>query len=164
MAPSQPRPLTDSRTTFPAQASKLKSETRSLDAVTDDAGEYLFKDLLPSAYTLEVSVQGFKTATKTFSVRAGETSVENISMVVADVTATVTVTSADAVSGIQTNETAPAVTIKQERPANVAAAKRAVARCAAVGAGSGAWTRWANQHERCTRQPKRDDRQQRERD
>ena len=97
----------------PGASLKLKSETRSLDAVTDDAGEYLFKDLLPSAYTLEVSVQGFKTATKTITVRAGETSVENISLEVADVTATVTVTSSDAVSGIQTNETAPAATIKQ---------------------------------------------------
>jgi hypothetical protein len=82
--------------------------------VTDDAGEYLFKDLLPSAYTLEVSVLGFKTATKVITIRAGEPSVENISLVVADVTATVTVVSSDSLSGIQTNEAAPAVTIKQD--------------------------------------------------
>jgi hypothetical protein len=98
----------------PGASLKLKSETRSLDGVTDDAGEYLFKDLLPSAYTLEVSVLGFKTATKSITVRAGETSVENISLEVADVTATVTITASDPISGIQTNEPAPPATITQK--------------------------------------------------
>ena len=99
------------------QRSRRKPEAevgnRSLDAVSDDVGEYQFTDLFPGAYTLEASVQGFKTATKAITVRAGETSVENISLEVADVTATVTVTSSDLVSGVQTNETAPAATIKQ---------------------------------------------------
>lgn len=99
---------------IPGATLKLKSETRSLDGVTDDTGEYLFKDLLPGAYTLEVSVQGFKTATKMIAVSAGETSVENISLEVADVTASVTVTSADGLSGLQTNETAPAAIINQK--------------------------------------------------
>ena len=96
----------------PGASLKLKSETRSLDGVTDDSGEYQFTNLLAGAYTLEVSVEGFKAATKTITVRAGETSVENISLEVADVTATVMVTS-DPASGIQTNETAPPATIKQ---------------------------------------------------
>ena len=92
---------------------KLKSQTDSLDAVTDDAGEYQFKDLAAGEYTLEVSVQGFKTATKTITIAAGETKVENVSVEVADVTATVIVTSGTDI-GLQTSETAPASTIKQD--------------------------------------------------
>src|SRR5262245_30751783 len=96
----------------PGASLKLKSQTQSLDAVTDDAGEYQFKDLSAGEYTIEVSVQGFKTASKTFTLRPGETVVQNISLEVADVTATVTVTSGGSI-GLQTNETAPAATIKQ---------------------------------------------------
>jgi hypothetical protein len=96
----------------PGASLKLKSQTQSLDAVTDDAGEYEFKDLSAGEYTLEVTVQGFKTASKTITIRAGEIAVEKISLEVAEVTATVTVTSADSI-GLQTNETAPAATIKQ---------------------------------------------------
>ena len=44
---------------------------------------------------------------------APETSVENIKLEVADVTATVTVTSSTSIGGVQTNEAAPATTIKQ---------------------------------------------------
>lgn len=97
----------------PGASLKLKSAARSQDAVTDDAGEYKFEGLLPGTYTLEVSVQGFKTASKTITIRSGETSVENINLEVADVTATVTVISATSVTGVQTNETAPATTIRQ---------------------------------------------------
>ena len=98
----------------PGASLKLKSETRSLDGVTDDAGEYQFTNLLPErVHARSHPFEGFKTAMKTITVRAGETSVENISLEVSDVTATVTVTSSDAASGIQTNETAPAATIKQ---------------------------------------------------
>jgi outer membrane receptor for ferrienterochelin and colicin len=97
----------------PGASLKLKSDARSLNAVTDDAGEYKFEGLIPGAYTLEVTVQGFKTAIKTITIRPGETSVENLSLEVADVTATVTVTSATSLGGVQPNETAPATTIKQ---------------------------------------------------
>ena len=41
----------------PGASLKLKSDARSLDAVTDDTGEYKFEGLLPGAYTLEVTVQ-----------------------------------------------------------------------------------------------------------
>jgi hypothetical protein len=98
---------------IPGASLKLKSPAQALDAMTNDAGEYQFKNLLPGAYTLEASVQGFKTASKSLTIRAGETAVENISLEVADVTATVTVTSATSVVGVQANETAPAITIKQ---------------------------------------------------
>lgn len=98
---------------IPGARLKLTSTALALDAMTDDAGEYQFKNLLPGAYTLEASVLGFKTASKSIIIRAGETTVENISLEVAEVTATVTVTSSKSVSGVQTSETAPTATIKQ---------------------------------------------------
>jgi len=98
---------------MPGASLKLKSPTKTLDAVSDDEGNYQFTNLLPGDYTLEATVQGFKTASKAITVRAGETSVENIKLEVADVTATVTVTSSSSGQGVQTNETAPAATIKQ---------------------------------------------------
>jgi len=98
---------------IPGAGVKLKSPAQTLDAVTDDAGEYKFESLLPGVYTLEASLQGFKTASKSITIRAGEIAVGNISLEVAEVTATVTVTSATSVAGVQTNETAPATTIKQ---------------------------------------------------
>jgi Carboxypeptidase regulatory-like domain/TonB dependent receptor-like, beta-barrel/TonB-dependent Receptor Plug Domain len=97
----------------PGASLKLKSPAQALDAVTDDAGEYKFQGLLPGVYTLEASVQGFKTASKSITIRAGEIAVENISLELAEVTATVTVTSSTSIGGVQTNETAPATTIKQ---------------------------------------------------
>ena len=81
--------------------------------MSDDEGNYQFTKLLPGDYMLEATVQGFKTASKAITIRAGETSVENLKLEVADVTATVTVTSATSLGGVQTNETAPATTIKQ---------------------------------------------------
>jgi len=96
----------------PGASLKLKSQTKVLDAVTDDAGEYQFKALPPGEYTVEVSVQGFKTASKNVTIVAGETAVANISLEVGEITATVNVTSATSI-GLQTNETAPTGTIKQ---------------------------------------------------
>jgi hypothetical protein len=92
---------------------KLKTPTQNLDAVTDDAGDYQFTNLLPGAYTLKATVQGFKTASKIVTIRAGVTSVENISLEVADVTATVTATSSTSGQGVKTSETAPTTTLKQ---------------------------------------------------
>src|SRR5262252_10580765 len=71
----------------PGASLKLKSQSKSLDAVTDDVGEYQFKDISPGEYTIEVSVQGFKIATKSISIAAGETKVENVSLEVAGVSA-----------------------------------------------------------------------------
>ena len=97
----------------PGASLKLKAPTQTLDAVSDDEGNYQFTNLSPGDYTLEATVQGFKTASKAITIRAGETSVENIKLEVADVTATVTVTSSTSGQGVQTSETAPAATIKQ---------------------------------------------------
>ena len=97
----------------PGASLKLKEQTQTLDAVSDDAGNYQFTNLSPGDYTLEATVQGFKTASKAITIRAGETSIEDIKLEVADVTAAVTVTSSSSGQGVQTTETAPAATIKQ---------------------------------------------------
>jgi hypothetical protein len=97
----------------PGASVKLKAPTQTLDAVSDDEGNYQFTNLPQGDYSLEVTVQGFKTASKAITIRAGETSVENIKLEVADVTATVTVTSSTSIGGVQTNETAAVTTIKQ---------------------------------------------------
>jgi hypothetical protein len=98
---------------IPGASLKLKSPAQTLDAVTDDAGQYQFKNLLPGAYTVETTVQGFKTSSKSIMIRAGETTVENVALELADITATVMVTSTDTTAGVQTSETALAATIKQ---------------------------------------------------
>ncbi|HEU5235525.1 MAG TPA: TonB-dependent receptor, partial [Pyrinomonadaceae bacterium] len=97
----------------PGASLKLKAPTQTLDAVSDGEGNYQFTNLSPGDYTLEATVQGFKTASKAITIRAGESSVENIKLEVEDVTATVTVTSPTSGQGITTSETAPATTIKQ---------------------------------------------------
>ena len=97
----------------PGASLKLKAPTQTLDAVSDDEGKYQFTNLPPGDYTLEAMVQGFKTASKPVTIRAGETSVENINLEVSDVTASVTVTSSSSGQSVQTNETAPAATIKR---------------------------------------------------
>jgi hypothetical protein len=99
---------------IPAASLKLSSASlgaKILSAFSNDAGEYVFAGLAPGAYTLEASVQGFKTASKAVAVRAGETSVENITLEVADVSESVTVTSGD--DGVETTEAAPAAKITQ---------------------------------------------------
>ena len=97
----------------PGASLKLKASAKTLDAVSDEEGNYQFTNLLPGDYTLEATVQGFKTASKAITIRAGETAVENIRLEVADVTATVTVTSANSGQAVQTSDAAPATTIKQ---------------------------------------------------
>jgi outer membrane receptor for ferrienterochelin and colicin len=97
----------------PGASLKLKAPAQTLDAVSDEEGNYQFTNLSPGDYTLEATVQGFKTASKAITIHAGEASVENIKLEVADVTATVTVTSSTSGEGVQTSETAPAAIIKQ---------------------------------------------------
>jgi hypothetical protein len=92
----------------------LKTPIQTLDAVTDDAGEYQFTNLLPGAYTLKATVQGFKTASRIVTIRAGETSVENISLEAAAGAATVTGASSTSGQAEQTTETAPATSAQQE--------------------------------------------------
>ena len=98
---------------IPGASLKLKRGTQVAETSANNEGEYEFTKLSPGEYTLEVTAEGFKTSSKNITVRAGETSVQNIKLEVADVTATVTVTSSTSGQGVQTSETAPAATIKQ---------------------------------------------------
>lgn len=63
----------------------------------------------PGAYTLSVSAEGFKTASEAVTIRAGQTSIENISLEAAEIPAAVTVTSG--VEGIKKTEAAPVTTV-----------------------------------------------------
>ena len=96
---------------IPGASLKLTGEGQAAEASSNEEGEYEFTSLPPGAYTLEVTAQGFKTASKPVTVRAGETSVENVTLDVAEVSETVTVTYGG--QGIETTEAAPATTIKQ---------------------------------------------------
>ena len=98
---------------IPAASLKLKRGTQVAETTANDAGEYEFTKLAPGEYTLEATAEGFKTSSKNIVIRAGETLVENISLEVAEVTASVTVSS-DAGLGVQTTETASTSTIKQK--------------------------------------------------
>lgn len=97
---------------IPAASLKLTRGTQVTETVANDAGEYEFTKLLPGEYTLEATAGGFNASSKTISMRAGESLVENVTLEVADVTASVTVASAD--ENAQTTEAAPATTVKQK--------------------------------------------------
>ncbi|HEX6731744.1 MAG TPA: TonB-dependent receptor [Pyrinomonadaceae bacterium] len=98
---------------IPGASLKLKLGTQVAETSANDEGKYEFTKLAPGEYTLEASAEGFKTSSKNIAIRAGETLIENISLEVAEVTASVTVTS-DAGQAVQTTETASARTIKQK--------------------------------------------------
>jgi Carboxypeptidase regulatory-like domain/TonB-dependent Receptor Plug Domain len=97
---------------IPAASLKLKRGMQVAETAANDAGEYEFTRLLPGEYTLEATAEGFRTSSKTISILAAETLLENISLEVADVTAMVTVAS-DAAQAVQTAETMSANTVKQ---------------------------------------------------
>lgn len=98
---------------IPGASLKLKRGTQVAETSANDEGEYQFTKLAPGEYTLEATAEGFKASSKNIVVHAGETSVENISLEVADVSASVTITS-DGGQAVQTTETASTSTIKQE--------------------------------------------------
>ena len=98
---------------IPGASLKLKGGTQVAETSANDAGEYEFAKLLPGEYTLEATAEGFKPSTKAIGIRVGETLVENISLEVADVTASVTVASAS--QNVQTTEAAPATTLNRTR-------------------------------------------------
>jgi outer membrane receptor for ferrienterochelin and colicin len=97
---------------IPAASLTLTRGTQVAETSANEAGEYEFAKLAPGDYTLTATAGGFKTSSKTISVRAGVTLVENVSLEVADVTASVTVASADEIA--QTTETAPGDIVKQK--------------------------------------------------
>ena len=88
---------------------KLKGRSQVAAAISNDAGEYEFTAFPPGTYTLEVNAEGFKTASKAVTLHAGETSVENIRLEVAQIAESVTVTSG--VDGIEKTEASPATTV-----------------------------------------------------
>src|SRR6185369_8361080 len=81
---------------IPASTLKLKRGTQVAETSANEAGEYVFPKFLPGEYTLEAIAERFKASSKTISVRVGQTVVENVTLEVADVPASVTVASADA--------------------------------------------------------------------
>lgn len=91
--------------------SGTSQDTKVLSATSGEAGDYEFKDVPPGSYTLEASTQGFKTTSKFVTAQAGQTSVENIGLEVAEVNESVTV-SADS-EGVETTEAAPAAKVTQ---------------------------------------------------
>jgi outer membrane receptor for ferrienterochelin and colicin len=97
---------------IPGASVKLKSGTQVADTSANDSGEYEFTKLVPGEYTLEANADGFKTSSKTIAIRAGESLVENISLEVADITASVAVTSSS--ENVLTTDAAPASTVKHD--------------------------------------------------
>ena len=97
---------------IPGASLKLKRGMQVAETSANDAGEYEFTKLLPGEYTLEATAEGFKSSSKTIEIRAGAILVEMISLEVAEVTATVTVSS-DAAQAVQTAETMSANTVKR---------------------------------------------------
>jgi outer membrane receptor for ferrienterochelin and colicin len=85
-------------------------KTRS--AVTNDQGEYKFTDLAAGAYTLQVSLSGFKQHKESVTIREGSTTLKNIDLEVEVLTGEVNVV-ADG-NGLNTMDTAPAASFKQD--------------------------------------------------
>ena len=72
---------------------KLKREDQIAETSANDSGSFEFTKLAPGKYTLEVSLEGFESSSKTITVRGGKTLYENVSLELANQTASVTVTS-----------------------------------------------------------------------
>ena len=62
-----------------------------LTTVTDANGEFKFEGLKPGPYEISVSLTGFRTVTRTITVRSGSTEKVTIALQLAEVTETVTV-------------------------------------------------------------------------
>ena len=90
---------------------KLKREAQIAETSANDAGEYEFTKLSPGKYTLEASLEGFESSSKTITVRAGKTLFENVKLELANQTASVTVTST--AQRLETTESATINTLKQ---------------------------------------------------
>ena len=96
---------------IPGASLKLKHGIQVAETSANEAGEYEFAKLLPGEYMLEATADGFKPSSKTLTIRAAETLVENVSLEIADVAASVTVASVG--ENVQTTEAALATTVKQ---------------------------------------------------
>jgi len=105
-------PLDGQSYNIPGAKLKLTQAAQASETSSNDSGAYEFTKLPAGEYKLEVTVEGFKLSSKTITIRAGQTTVENVRMEVEDVTASVTVTAS--AQGVQTSETASTSTIKQD--------------------------------------------------
>src|SRR5260370_1444149 len=92
--------------------STLRAQT-ARSTVTNDQGEYKFTDLAAGVYTLHVTLNGFKEHTETVTAGGVATTIKNIPLEVADVTATVTVI-ADG-EGLNTTPSGESVSFKQDK-------------------------------------------------
>src|SRR5258705_8672057 len=81
-------------------------------AVSNDLGEYKFKDLAPGLYTLQVGLSGFKQHTERVTIRAGLTTLENIYLELEGLSSAVTVVSDS--DGLNTKDAAPPASFKQD--------------------------------------------------
>jgi len=97
---------------IPGAAVRLKRNVQFAETVANDAGEFEFTNLSPGDYVLEASSEGFKASSKPITIHTGEIISENISLQVADITASVTV--AAAAEGATVGETATDNSVKQK--------------------------------------------------
>lgn len=100
---------------IPGVALQLRSASPGTDptsSFSNEAGEYTFRGLQQGAYTLEASLQGFKTVTKTIVLEAGRSVVEDIRLDLEGVHEEITIT-APAADGLQERQTAPPAEIQQ---------------------------------------------------
>ena len=83
-----------------------------LSVASNETGEYRFADLGPGLYALEITLGGFKTLTRKITIRAGETTVEDIRLEIEDVKSDVTVKAES--EGVDTKNAAPPAKIEQQ--------------------------------------------------
>lgn len=83
----------------------------TMSVVSNDTGEYKFADLAPGVYTLEISLEGFRPISRNISIHAGETTVENISLELAELTGVVNVVGES--EGVEGTDPAPAAELRQ---------------------------------------------------
>src|SRR5215470_3308889 len=92
----------------PGESGKIARTT-----VTNDQGEYEFTNIAAGAYTLQVSLSGFKPYSSNVTVRVGEPVRENVQLEIEDVSGNVTVT-ADA-DELNVGEPSHPASFKQEK-------------------------------------------------
>ena len=85
----------------------------SRSAVTNEQGEYKFKDLAAGNYTLQTELAGFKQQTKTVTLQKDTTAVENINLELEGLSADVTVV--EDPDGLNTTPAGEPVSFKQDK-------------------------------------------------
>lgn len=85
--------------------------SRPLSVLSNETGEYRFAELNPGLYRLEINFAGFKRLTRKMTIRAGETTVEDIRLEIEDVKSDVTVRAES--QGVDSTSAAPAARIEQ---------------------------------------------------